>query len=238
MDYGIIGGIIILAIIIAVFVVELKKRSQNKEAANEFLGKLADNVLDIILSNINEAKPGEYTSIEEFETALLSDIYTKTWKFVSAEVEKSEDVDTITKTFLKYIDENTVANFINSLIDKNGITDTISDIWEDEVNRKSEEEDKALVEEYSDEEKYIESSNDDDLVAAKTEESTTSNEEINPARDEDEDYNVEDDSMELITHEKEIISTTSKTGQTLYYEVDEDGKKKRVSKEYALAHME
>ena len=60
---------------------------------------------------------------------------------------------------------------------------------------------------------------------------------INPQREEEEDFNAEDDSMEIVTDKKEIITAKSKTGHDLYYEVDVDGKKKRVSKEYALQHM-
>ena len=84
-----------------------------------------------------------------------------------------------------------------------------------------------------------ETSNDDELAPAEdkahTEEEIAA---INPQREEEEDFDAEDDSMEIVTDKKEIITTKSKTGQDLYYEVDVDGKKKRVSKEYALLHMD
>ena len=128
-------------------------------------------------------------------------------------------------------------------MEQNGITDKIANDFAaysiEEGSDSIVEEDKKLEEEYSDKDQYIETSNDDELAPAEdkapTEEEIAA---INPQREEEEDFNVEDDSMEIVTDKKEIITAKSKTGQDLYYEVDVDGKKKRVSKEYALQHMD
>ena len=136
-----------------------------------------------------------------------------------------------------------VVKFINDIMEQNGITDKIANdfaAYSIEEGRDSiVEEDKKLEEEYSDKDQYIETSNDDELAPAEdkahTEEEIAA---INPQREEEEDFDAEDDSMEIVTDKKEIISAKSKTGQDLYYEVDVDGKKKRVSKEYALQHMD
>ena len=127
-------------------------------------------------------------------------------------------------------------------MEQNGITDKIANDFAaysiEECSDSIVEEDKKLEEEYSDKDQYIETSNDDELAPAEdkshTEEEIAA---INPQREEEEDFNVEDDSMEIVTDKKEIITAKSKTGQDLYYEVDVDGKKKRVSKEYALKYM-
>ena len=127
-------------------------------------------------------------------------------------------------------------------MEQNGITDKIAnDFAAYSIEKCSDsivEEDKKLEEEYSDKDQYVETSNDDELAPAEdkahTEEEIAA---INPQREEEEDFDAEDDSMEIVTDKKEIITAKSKTGQDLYYEVDVDGKKKRVSKEYALQHM-
>ena len=41
------------------------------------------------------------------------------------------------------------------------------------------------------------------------------------------------DAMEIITDKPIIVTATDKNGNTLYYEVDSNGKKKRVGKDYA-----
>lgn len=237
--YSIIGAIVILAIIVLVIFLELK-HSSNKKAAIEFVKDLSDDILEVILDTINSAKPEKYTDLAEFEADLLNNIYDSAWDMVSKKAEESE-VDGITKLFFKYINKETLKDIIDDVINKNNVLDTIANNFGANKIETSnlEAEDDSLAKEYSDQSQYVENSTVEELDPA--EEPVHSDDEIaalNPQTDEEGAFDIEDDSVEVVTDKKEIISTTSKSGQVLYYEIDADGKKKRVSKEYAQQHME
>lgn len=241
-NYGILIGLVVLLIFVFVIVMELRKSSDKKAAVN-FLQDLGDEILNVILKTISETSPKDFKSLEDFNNHLVDKIYNRVWDFVSEKATGDNVIDKVTKAVFTYVDGDTLVKFINDIMDQNGITDKIANDFAaysiEEYSDSVVEEDKKLEEEYSDENQYVETSNDDELAPAEdkdpTEEEIAA---INPQREEEEDFNAEDDSMEIVTDKKEIITAKSKTGQDLYYEVDVDGKKKRVSKEYALQHMD
>lgn len=240
-NYGILIGLVVLLIFVFVIVMELRKSSDKKAAIN-FLQDLGDEILDVILKTISETSPKDFKSLEDFNNHLVEKIYNQVWDFITEKASSDNVIDKVTKAVFTYVDGDTLVKFINDIMEQNGITDKIANDFAaysiEEGSDSIVEEDKKLEEEYSDKDQYIETSNDDELAPAEdkapTEEEIAA---INPQREEEEDFNVEDDSMEIVTDKKEIITAKSKTGQDLYYEVDVDGKKKRVSKEYALQHM-
>lgn len=240
-NYGVIVGIILLAILAFTVVMQLRK-SSGKKAVSEFLNSLSNKILETILNLIKESDPGKYTCLADFETATLNAIYDNVWELVGDYAQSSDAISVPIKTIFKYIDGDTLVDFINDMISANGIDEVIFNKYTSYSIEENEEavlnEDKALAEEYSDDNKYIENSTDEDLAPAEDKEPTA--EEVaalNPPSDEEEAFDVEDDSMEIVVDKKEIIHTVSRTGQDLYYEVNSNGKKTRVSKDYALAHM-
>ena len=240
-NYGILIGLIVLLIFVFVIVMELRKSSDKKAAIN-FLQDLGDEILDVILRTISETSPKDFKSLEDFNNHLVDKIYNQVWNFITVKASSDDVIDKVTKAVFTYVDGDTLVKFINDIMEQNGIIDKIANDFAaysiEEGSDSIVEEDKKLEEEYSDKDQYVETSNDDELAPAEdkapTEEEIAA---INPQREEEEDFDAEDDSMEIVTDKKEIITTKSKTGQDLYYEVDVDGKKKRVSKEYALQHM-
>jgi hypothetical protein len=100
-------------------------------------------------------------------------------------------------------------------------------------------EDDELQEEYSDQSLYVEDASEFELPPA--EEKEIPPEElakiIPPVEEEDETLDLEDDSVELIVDKAEIIKTTDKNGKELYYEIDENGRKTRISKAVALQKL-
>ena len=240
-NYGILIGLVVLLIFVFVIVMELRKSSDKKAAIN-FLQDLGDEILDVILRTISETSPKDFKSLEDFNNHLVEKIYNQVWDFITEKASSDNVIDKVTKAVFTYVDGDTLVKFINDIMEQNGITDKIANDFAaysiEECSDSIVEEDKKLEEEYSDKDQYVETSNDDELAPAEdkayTEEEIAA---INPQREEEEDFNAEDDSMEIVTDKKEIITAKSKTGQDLYYEVDVDGKKKRVSKEYALQHM-
>ena len=240
-NYGILIGLVVLLIFVFVIVMELRKSSDKKAAIN-FLQNLGDEILNVILRTISETSPKDFKSLEDFNNHLVDKIYDQVWDFISEKATSDNVIDKVTKAVFTYVDGDTLVKFINDIMEQNGITDKIANDFAaysiEECSDSIVEEDKKLEEEYSDKDQYVETSNDDELAPAEdkahTEEEIAA---INPQREEEEDFDAEDDSMEIVTDKKEIITAKSKTGQDLYYEVDVDGKKKRVSKEYALQHM-
>ena len=133
-------------------------------------------------------------------------------------------------------DEETLA-----VIDKYNVNGTISNQYAAarlENSSNIVEEDNKLAEEYSNPELYNEESNNKELPPAEevvhTEEEIAA---INPQTD-NESEEFDKDSMEIIDENKpSIIRACDKNGNIIYYEVSADGKKKRVKREYAEAHM-
>ena len=130
---------------------------------------------------------------------------------------------------------------IDKIVDKYNVSGTISNQYAAarlENSSNIVEEDNKLAEEYSNPELYNEESNNEELPPAEevvhTEEEIAA---INPQTD-NESEEFDKDSMEIIDENKpSIIRTCDKNGNIIYYEVSADGKKKRVKREYAEAHM-
>ena len=236
---GIIGGVILVLIAAAVVFFTLRKK--NSKAAMEFIEGLSNAILEIILTTIAEAVPDkdQHQTLADFEAALIQNIYNTVWDYVAKKAEESQDIDAITKTVFKLIKKEQVVAFIDKLFEDNNIFTKMEDqyaVRANEISAKAEEEDATLEKEYSNQEDYVEVSKEEDLEPAREEEHTP--EEIaalNPERDEEEEFDMEDVSQEIIVEagKKEIITTLDKNGNTLYYEISPDGKKTRVSKAYA-----
>lgn len=239
----IIGGIIILAVIIGVAALVIKKRNNNDDqAAIEFLEGLGEELLKIVVKTVKEVDPAEIESVEEFEIIVLNNVYDNTWDYVAAEIEKLDD-DSLLKIIMSIVDKEYVIKFIDQMCEKAGITDSIQGeyaAYRMSVN-KPEEQEAAMVEEFSDDEKYHEEVNDEDLAPAEdpvhTEEEIAA---LNPQRDEEETFNVEDESMEVIPNEDEIgkvIAIKDSIGRWCFYEIDKDEKKTRISKAEAIPRL-
>lgn len=239
----IIGGIIVLGIIIGVTALVIKKRNNNNDqAAIEFLEGLGDELLKIVVKTVKDINPTQIESVEEFEVIVLNAVYDNTWDYVTEQINKLDD-DSLLKTIMSIIDKEYVIKFIDQLCEKAGITDSIQGeyaAYRLSVN-KPEEQEAAMVAEFSDDEKYHEEANDEDLAPA--EDPVHSEEEIaalNPQRDEEEDFNAEDESIEVIPNEDEIgkvIAIKDSIGRWCFYEIDKDEKKTRISKAEAIPRL-
>lgn len=237
---SIIGAIMILAIVIFVVYFSLKKKDNGSKEALEFLNGLKDELIKIAINTAQTVDPSSYKSAEEFELVVLNEVYDKTWDYVQQQIkEKFNDSSTL-KLLSEIIDKDYVINFIDNIYENFGINQKIQGQYASyqlEHNNPSTNEEK-LKQKFSDKTQYNEESTDEDLEPAKevvlTEEEASK---LNPQKDEEEEFNIEDDSMEIIQEEEKpnVIRVTNKSGQTLYYEIDKDGKKKRVTKEYALS---
>lgn len=237
---GYLSGILVLIILAIAVIAGLKKSSDNK-AVDKFINDLADKILEIVIETIDDINPNDYVDFYKFKNQLISNVYNAAWDYVSYTAQEAVEVDQITKTVFKLINRDTVSKFVDTLLENNGIYDKIQYKYVGKNIEKmyEDKEDEKLQKEYSNQELYFENVNNEDLVPAKK--SVLSAEElekINPPKDEEEEYvNINDDSVEIIVDDKEIVSVLSDNGQVSYYEIDKDGTKTKVSKEYAQEHM-
>ena len=243
MDTNLISLLIgcgVIAIIIAILLVSICKHKKSNKIAKSFLEGLSDELLSSIIDVIKKVPAKEYKTYDEFELAILTNIYEDTWEYTKNKLEAELGAENITAKIVKSIDQDKLIKFIDGLIEKENINTLIMNTYGSFKieNDDSEKQDKELEEKYSDESQYVETLDTDSLPSS--EEEVHTEEEINnlnPQRDEEEKFDIEDDSMEVVVDKPEIISKLDKNGNTLYYEVSSDGKKKRVTKEYALANM-
>ena len=233
---SIFAGLFILAILIFITLFTIVKSSGSKKKAKEFLMGLYDNLLNLMIDTIAGFDPKNYSSVEEFEATILYTIYDRCWDYVSHELESGFENNEIIKAVFKRIDKDFLIQFIDKIIEETGISDKIKNkfgcvaISSGEIEKA----DQEAAEHFADESQYVENSDDVELNPA--EPIVPSEEELaalNPQKDDEEEFNPEDESMEVLDDKPEIISVQDKRGRTLYYEVDSSGKKKQVSKAYA-----
>ena len=233
---SIFAGLFILAILIFITLFTIVKSSGSKKKAKEFLMGLYDNLLNLMIDTIAGFDPKNYSSVEEFEATILYTIYDRCWDYVSHELESGFENNEIIKAVFKRIDKDFLIQFIDKIIEEAGISDKIKNkfgcvaISSGEIEKA----DQEAAEHFADESQYVENSDDVELNPAEpivpTEEELAA---LNPQKDDEEEFNPEDESMEVLDDKPEIISVQDKRGRTLYYEVDSSGKKKQVSKAYA-----
>ena len=241
----VIGGIIVLGLIIGVTALIMKKKeSEDGKAAMEFLEGLGNELIAIVLKTVKEIDPSKIESAEEFEVIVLNAVYDNAWDYVMEQINENFDDKSLFKNIMNILDKDYVINFVDMLCERAGLTESIQGeyaAYRLSVNN-TEEQDAALAAEYADEEKYhTEEVTENDLEPAgevvHTEEEIAS---LNPQVEEDEEFDAEDDSMELVEDESDenqagkILAVRNKTGAWYFYELDVEGRKSRVSKSYAL----
>lgn len=243
----IIGAILVLAIIITVVALIIRKKNNdtNGKAALEFLEGLGDELIKITVSTLMQIDPSKVDSIEEFEVTVLNAVYNNAWDYVIDEMNAALDDDSLTKAILNMIDKDYVIKFIDALCEKSGIHDKIQGEYMSYkllVNN-IEGQDEALAKEYSDEEKYFseEESVENNLEPAvepvHTEEEIAA---LNPQTEEEEEFDATDESMEIIPEEDEVgkvLAIKDSIGRWCFYELDDEGKKNRISKSEAIPRL-
>lgn len=235
-------GIIFLALVVLVAILYIKKKYNDKKILNEFFDGISSTLTKTILETLKESKNNQYKSFNEFEEAILGNIYHSTFKYLKSKAEKEFEKDSVMKVVVDNITEDKVKAVVDKIIDSIDGIEILKYNYVEEITPVMEKEDKALQEKFSNQEEYVEDSetvNEEELDHVYTGEEPTEEdlEQLNPQRDEEEEYNEEDSSIEVIKEPQSIITTsTDKNGNTLYYEMI-GNKKKRVSKEYAITKL-
>lgn len=240
MSIGIIGSCLVLIILIIAVIFALKKTT-DKKSVDKFINDLGENILSIVLETINDIDPSNFNNFDEFNSVVITNVYNAVWDFVSYTAKEELAEDSITKTVFKLIDKTKVIEFLDRLFYSQHINQTIQDTYGRYTIQKmiEDEEDNELQKEYSDQTLYIEDIDEFELPPAKEKEIPPEElaKIIPPVEDDDEILDLEDDSVELIVDKTEIVKSVDKNGKELYYEVNEDGKKSRISKAAALEKL-
>ena len=205
-----VGGVIILILIIIAIVIRLKTHPSeaDKDAAKKFLEGLEKTFYNKMLEIVTNIDFTKYDSISTMEANILCDIYDTIWDYVQNKTKDLANEDILTALVVKVLDKQFVYDFIDTLIAKYKINEVIEEAWNKNFKDKSDEaveEDKALQDKFKDQSEYVENSSDKDLEPAKT--ITPTEEELsklNPPRDEEEEYNPDDESMELVDEDTYI----------------------------------
>ena len=253
-DVIIYGTAAIIILVVTISFIIAMRRSKGEDEANEFIEGLAEEMVKIAMSIIQGFDPSKYDTIEEFEASCLSEIYTKMWEFVSTEAREKLEEGSLLKLAFTYINADTVIKILDKLFAEAGVFNAVENRYA-EYNLENKQE--VPTEVYQETEYYEDAeSSEEDLAnqeesvpvaeaAAQTlaaiQDTEPVEQEIIPPREEEEAFNVEDESMELLPDDNapksQIIVSTDKNGKDRYYEITADGKKKQVKKEYALSQM-
>ena len=202
-----IGGLVLLVLIITAIVIRRSSDSykNGKESATSFLASLTNTFYNSIIEIINGIDLSSYSTLIEFETDVLSQIYDKMWDFVEGQIAEAAKTDILSAVALKILNKDFLTKFIDDLIEQNQILDKIMDRWNSKIETTSEsmvEEDKKLQETFSDSKQYNEESSYNDLPPV--EETVIPEEELsklNPQTDEIQDYDPETDSSVEVVEE-------------------------------------
>lgn len=222
---SIIGGIIVLAIIIAAMVIRYKSNSSafDKESATEFLEGLSDIFYEKIMDIINNINFADYDSLIELEASILSQIYDTIWEYVEKKLKEDSKTNIFSALTLKILNKEFVDKFVDKLLTEYNIVETMESGWSNHFNSKDVErsiveEDKNLQDKFSDSSQFVETSDNSELPPAQ--DIAPSEEELaalNPQSDDEEELDIEnDDSVELVDGNNEELP----------YIIDANGRKR------------
>ena len=204
--YLLINKIVVVLIIIALGYIMLRIKSKNddKEDANKFLLGLQDVFYQKMLEIINTTDYTQFQTVIEAETYIM-DIITKTISdYTKQELTKAANDDILSALAVKLVDDKTLSDIIDQIVQKNNLMNKInaeySKAYIDSIQTAGVEEDKELSEKFSDDSQYVTEELDKSTLspAESVEPSEEELNNINPPMDDEEDYNLEDSSMEIV----------------------------------------
>lgn len=198
----IIGVCLVLIIGLIVFLrYKLSPKEEDKKAAMDFLLQLKDELYETIIKIIVDFDYTTYPSLVDMEIDITNKIIEACRKCINEELANSKDM--LSVLMLKCLNSDMIEKFIESIIAEFNVKSLIDNkIFEMASTRCNiiEKEDKELEEKFSDEELYNDSEiKDSELEEA--EEVEVPEEELdklNPQVDDEEEFNSEDESMEIV----------------------------------------
>lgn len=192
------------------FSLYIKRRSKGKEIANIFLEGLRDSIYNNMLKVIKKFKYNNYDNLVGIETAVIKEMISSSVEYIENEIIESSTLTKLTIKFLTtdYI-EKFVKNIVNSIDVLKNIEKQLGDKYEEFAKNTIVEEEK-YTEEFKNN-NYYESDEDVKLEYTENRELTEEEKEefknLNPQIEEEESFNKDDDSMEVIDESKYYIDS-------------------------------
>ena len=209
----IIISLVVFIILIGLisFSIYIKRRAKGKEIAKIFLEGLRDNIYNNMLKVIKKFKYNNYDNLVGIETAVIKEMISSSVEYVQNEIIESPTLTRFAINFLYTTDtiENFVKIVVNSIDVSKNIEKQLGDKYEEFVKNTIAEEEK-YTEEFKNN-NYYESDEDVKLEYTENRELTEEEKEeiknLNPQTDEEESFNKDDDSMEVIDESKYYIDS-------------------------------
>lgn len=182
----------------------LSPKQEDKEEAKNFLLQLKDDLYALMIDTIIEFDYTKYTSIAEMEIEVVNSVIDTCKQTIKNAIKDSQDILSI--LVLKCLDNDMIEKFILQLIEeyavKEKVDTKIGEIIKDRYSE-AEEEDKALAEQFADQDLYVEEEIPVKDLPPVDEITVPADElaKLNPQVDEEEAFNSEDESMEIVEEE-------------------------------------
>lgn len=234
MDRLLIGIGAVIIIIAGLFAYRYFKSQKNgKEEAQQFLKELEEQMYLIIIECINSLDFHSFKNFEEYEKQVLAIVYQGCWDFVNKKIAEADNKDLLSTIAKKFLTQEYVEKFIEELLVTREVNETMVNMYgADAILTMDNSEEEKFATEFSDNEQYFaEEATIEDLPPVEEVEHTEEEiEALNPQTDEGDDL---EDAVEEVNDR--IIKITNKAGKVMYYLEDGvSGKRKQVSKQYAL----
>lgn len=234
MDRLLIGIGAVVIIIAGLFAYRYFKNQKNgKEEAQQFLKELEEQMYLIIIECINSLDFHSFKNFEEYEKQVLAIVYQGCWDFVNKKIAEADNKDLLSTIAKKFLTQEYVEKFIEELLVTREVNETMINMYgADAILTMDNSEEEKFATEFSDNEQYFaEEATIEDLPPVEEVEHTEEEiEALNPQTDEGDDL---ENAVEEVNDR--IIKITNKAGKVMYYLEDGvSGKRKQVSKQYAL----
>lgn len=197
--------IIALIVIVAIIIILDKKfipSKADKQKARDFLVSLKDTIHAVMLKAISEFNFSTYTGTDDIEIDMIGDIFIAIKDCI--EIEAYNTKNDLKPLVIKALESPLlIDDFIMTMIDEYKIKDVIYDTVNNYIQSKNieiESEDKKLEEQFSSDD-YNEEEMEVLPEAVKEEVPEEELKKLNPPSDEEEAYNANDSSMELVNED-------------------------------------
>ena len=225
--------IVLLVIVISIVAYTAIKKKNKLLDYYSYLDSIKPDFIFIAVEIIDNSNPEKYFSMVDYIDNMSTSLKDK---FINSIKIDSSIYKYYTEEYISNINHKYIESVINTDIMQN-IMDKYSSIDSNDYLEEIEKEDLELQKKFSDSSLYIEELDLSELESAQqiipTEEELSN---INPPKDEEDEF-INEDIEEIIDESKPIIIiNTDKNGNELYFEII-DGKKRRVSKKYASQYI-
>ena len=202
---------LLVALMVGLFLY-LRYKSQPTEAdklrAEDFLNGLRDHVLASIAEILKDFDYSSYTDFAQLEYDLITKVSDTCNGYIQEELAKSTDI--LSTMVLKVLQSGMIEEFVRQCMEHMKVDKAAEAVLADKIAEYQEiaiEMEAQYKAAYADPTKYVE--NPEDIVYEDPTPEVIPEEELNklnPQRDEEESYNAEDDSMEIV---EEIVEDNS-----------------------------